>query len=47
MRDITHQLADGALRHAPQATFAPEQAAEAHEHVEAGRIGKALLKMGG
>jgi NADPH2:quinone reductase len=47
VRDITQLLADGALRHAPQATFAPEQAAEAHEHVEAGRIGKALLKMGG
>lgn len=45
VRDITLLLAGDVLQHLPQTVFSLDQAAAAHEHVEAGRIGKALLEL--
>lgn len=37
-------LAEQVLRHQPHMVFAPEEASLAHQHVEAGRLGKAMLR---
>lgn len=45
VRDLTAALRLGLLRHPPPQSFPPEQAAEAHEWIEAGSgIGKAMLR---
>lgn len=43
---VTGLLAKGRLKHQELLPFAPEQAFRAHEHVEAGHAGKALIAFG-
>ena len=44
--DITGWLAEGRLQHNVAATFLLEEAVQAHQAVEAGPVGKVLLRMG-
>ena len=43
--NMTAMLANGGLQHLPNVVFALEEIAAAHQHVESGRIGKALLRV--